>query len=136
MGQQQLLLLVFSIVLVSIAVYIGIDFFGTMMQQRHVDLLVNHGVHIASEAITWRTKGSPFIGGGGTYSDLGTNGMNQLLMSEERLPGTFRITLANGDDLEVTGISNDYPEIGVLITVEGEEITDTNIAYDGSITLP
>ena len=106
------------------------------MQQRHVDLLMNHGVHVASEAITWRTKGSPFLGGGGTYSDLSAEGMEQLLMSEERLPGIFRITRANGDDLEVTGISTDYPDIGILITVVGEEITDTDIAYDGSITMP
>ena len=44
MGQQQLLLLVLSIVIVSMAVYIGIDFFGMMMQQRHADMLVNHAV--------------------------------------------------------------------------------------------
>ena len=135
MGQQQLLLLVLSIVIVSIAVYIGIDFFGVMMQQRHADMLVNHAVHVASEAITWRVKGSPFLGGGGSYSNLGTNGMAQLMMSEERLPGTFQITLANGDDLEVTGVSDDYPQIGVRIVVDEAEITDTIIAYDGSITL-
>ena len=135
MGQQQLLLLVLSIVIVSIAVYIGIDFFGLMMQQRHADMLVNHAVHVASEAITWRVKGSPFLGGGGSYSNLGTNGMAQLMMSEERLPGTFQITLANGDDLEVTGVSDDYPQIGVRIVVDEAEITDTIIAYDGSITL-
>ncbi len=136
MGQQQLLLLVLSIVIVSIAVYIGIDFFGVMMQQRHADMLVNHAVHVASEAITWRVKGSPFLGGGGSYSDLDTNGMAQLLMSEKRLPGTFQITLANGDDLEVTGVSDDFPQIGVRVVVDEAEITETIIAYDGSITLP
>ena len=106
------------------------------MRQRHIDLLVNHGVHIASEAITWRTKGSPFLGGGGSYTDLDTEGMEQLLMSEERMPGTFRITLASGEDLEVTGVSDDFPEVGIRVTVEGEEIVDTEIAHDGSITLP
>ena len=136
MGQQQILLLLLSIVIVSIAVYIGIDFFGTMMQQRHVDLLVNHAIHVASEATTWRSKGTPFLGGGGSYSDLGANGMEQLLMSEERLPGTFEITLANEDDLEVTGVSNDFPHIGVRVVVKETDIVDTVIAYDGSISLP
>ena len=136
MGQQQVLLLALTIVIVSIAVYVGINFFGDMMQQRHVDLLINHGVHIASEAATWRSKSSPFLGGGGSYSDLGTDGMAQLLMSEDRIPGTFRITVASGEDLEVTGVSNDFPEIGIRVIVEGTEIVDTNIAYDGSITLP
>ena len=136
MGQQQILILLLSIVIVSIAVYVGIDFFGTMLRQRHIDLLVNHAVHVASEATTWRSKTTPFLGGGGSYSDLDTNGMEQLLMSEVRLPGTFQITLADGDDLEVTGVSNDFPEIGVRVVVEETDIVDTIIAYDGSISLP
>ncbi len=136
MGQQQILLLVLTIVIVSIAVYIGIDLFGEMIRQRHVDLLVNHAVHIASEATTWRTKGTPFLGGGGSYSDLDTNGMEQLLMNPDRVPGTFQITKAIGDDLEVTGVSNDFPEVGVRIVVEEQDIVDTIIAIDGSITLP
>ena len=136
MGQQQILILVLTIVLVSVAVYIGIDFFGNLMRQRHVDLLVNHGVHIASEAVTWRTKTTPFLGGGGSYSQLDTDGMNQLLMEEQRLPGRFAITRAVGDELEVTGVSNDYPEVGVRVYVEETDIVNTEIAYDGSITLP
>ena len=136
MGQQQILLLVLGIVIVSIAVYIGIAFFGEMLKQRHVDLLVNHAVHVASEAVTWRIKGSPFLGGGDSYSDLDTDGMAKLLMNTDRLPGIFQITKAVGDDLEVTGVSTDFPEVGVRIVVEEQEIVDTIIAYDGSITLP
>ncbi len=136
MGQQQLLLLVLGLVIVSIAVYIGIAFFGEMLKQRHADLLVNHAVHIASEAVTWRIKGTPFLGGGDSYSDLGSEGMAKLLMSTDRLPGTFQITKAVGDDFEVTGVSNDFPEVGVRVVVEEQEIVDTIIAYDGSITLP
>lgn len=136
MGQQQLLLLVLTIVIVSIAVFIGIDFFGEMLRQRHVDLLVNHAVHVASEAVTWRAKGTSSLGGGDSYSDLGTDGMAKLLMAPERVPGTFQITKAIGEDLEVTGVSNDFPEVGVRVVVEEQDIVDTIIAYDGSITLP
>ena len=136
MGQQQILLLVLTIVIVSIAVYIGIAFFGEMLRQRHVDLLVNHAVHVASEAVTWRIKGSTFLGGGESYSDLDTDGMAKLLMAPDRIPGTFEITKAIGDDLEVTGVSNDFPEIGVRVVVEEQDNVDTIIAYDGSITLP
>ena len=32
MGQQQILMLVLAIVIVSLAVYIGIDFFGEMLR--------------------------------------------------------------------------------------------------------
>ena len=136
MGQQQILILVLSIVIVSIATYVGIDLFDTMMQQRHVDLLVSHTVMVASEATAWRLKETPFLGGGGSYLDLDTDGMNTLLMEENRLPGTIQITLATDDELEITAVSNDYPMIGVLTRVEEEDIVETRIAYDGSITLP
>jgi hypothetical protein len=135
-GQQQLLLLVLGIVLVSLAVFMGIIFFNEMMRQRHADLLMNHAMHVASEAITWRTKVSPFLGGGGSYSDLDTDGMEKILMDPVRIPGTFQITKASGDDLEVTGVSNDYAEVGIRVVVKESEITETLIAYDGSITLP
>lgn len=136
MGQQQILLLVLTIIVVGVAIVIGIEMFEQMAKQRHIDLLVNHAVHVASEAITWRTKGSPFLGGGGSYSDLGTDGMNQLLMATVRVPGTFEISKAAGDDLEVEGVSNDFPEIGIRVVVQGTEITSTVIVYDGSITVP
>lgn len=136
MGQQQLLLLVLGIVLVSLAIYMGILFFGEMMRQRHADLLMNHAMHVASEAITWRSKVSPFLGGGGSYSDLDTDGMDKILMDPVRIPGVFQITLATGDDLEITGVSNDYADVGIRVVVKQAEIAETFIAYDGSITLP
>lgn len=136
MGQQQLLLLVLTVVIVGVAVIVGIDMFDEMAKQRHVDLIVNYAVQISSEAVTWRRKASPFLGGGGSYSDLDTNGMEQLIIDEVRVPGTFKITKASGDDLEVTGVSNDFPQIGVRVVVLKDEIVETVVAYDGSITLP
>ena len=62
--------------------------------------------------------------------------MAKLLMDSDRIPGTFQITKAIGDDLEVTGVSTDFPEIGVRVVVEEQDIVDTIIAYDGSIALP
>lgn len=136
MGQQQILILVLTIVIVSIAVYIGIDLFDRTMRQKHIDLLVNHTVMVASEAIAWKTKGSPFLGGGGSYLQLDTDGMNKLLMEEKRLPGTVRITRATVSEVDVVAVSDVYPELGVLTQVVGEEIVETSIVYDGSITLP
>ncbi|MDX1546509.1 MAG: hypothetical protein R3247_05960 [Rhodothermales bacterium] len=136
MGQQQILILVLTIVIVSIAVYIGIDLFDRTMRQKHIDLLVNHTVMVASEAIAWKTKGSPFLGGGGSYLELDTDGMNKLLMTENRLPGTVRITRATVSEVDVVAVSDVYPELGVLTQVVGEEIVETSIVYDGSITLP
>ncbi|MFQ5571845.1 MAG: hypothetical protein ACE5G0_19375 [Rhodothermales bacterium] len=99
-------------------------------------MLVSHTVTVASEAIAWRIKGTPFLGGGGSYADLDTDGMNKLLMAEERLPGTVQITRATDNELDVVAVSNQYPNLGVRTTVVGEEIVATTISYDGDITLP
>lgn len=136
MGQQQVLVLALSIVIVSIATYIGIDLFDTMMKQRHIDLLVNHTVMVAAETTAWRTRETPFLGGGGSYLELDTDGMNLLLMKEERLPGRVQIARATSNEVDIVAVSDHYPELGVLTRVVGDEIVETRIAYDGSITLP
>ena len=136
MGQQQMLLLVLSIVIVSLAVYAGINIFNTSMRQRHADLLMNHAVHAASEAVVWYSKASPFLGGSGSYADLSDEGMAQLYMSQGRPPGTVQITSATKNTLEITAVSNTYEDIGVRVKVEGVDIIESTIAYDGSIALP
>ena len=136
MGQTQLLLIALTIVVVTIAVFIGIELVDQSMQQRHVDLLVNHTVAVASEAIGWRAKHSPYIGGGDSYLKLDIEGMKALLMAEERLPGRIKITRATKDELDIVAVSDQYPDIGVITKVVVEEIVETTIAYDGSITLP
>ena len=136
MGQQQILLLVLTIIVVGVAVVIGIDIFEESAKQRHIDLMMNHAVHVASEAITWKKKESPYLGGGNSYAALATNGMQQLMMADVRLPGTFEISSATVNDLEIEGVSNDYPEVGVRVVVQGLEIVNTVIVYDGSITVP
>lgn len=133
MGQQQVLILTLTIVIVSIAVYIGIDLFGRTSRQAHVDLLLSHAVRISSDAAAWRGKESPFLGGGNSYTSLD---MERLLIDEEMLPGTVRITYAQNDSLVVTAVSHDYPEVGLSVHVSGVDIVETNIVYDGSISLP
>ena len=134
MGQQQILLLVLSIVIVSIAVYAGMSFFGQSMRQKHADLLVNHTVQVASEAVVWYSKASPFLGGGNSYTDLGEDGLEKLAMNEERPPGIVRITSASADALEIIAVSDQFEEIGVRVKIEGTDIVETTIVYDGSIT--
>jgi hypothetical protein len=135
-GQQQLLLLVFGIVAVMLAILMGMIFFEESMQQRHVDLLVSHTTVVASEAIGWRAKHSPYLGGGDSYLKLDAEGMRALLMAEGRMPGILKITRATKDELDIVAVSDQYPELGVMTRVVGEKIVETTIAYDGSITLP
>lgn len=135
MGQTQLLIIALTIVVVTIAVFIGISLVDQSMQQRHIDLLVGHTVTVASEATGWRAKHTPYLGGGDSYLKLDTEGMQALLMAKNRLPGTIDITCATKDELNIVAVSDQYPDLGVLTKVMVEDITETIIAYDGSITI-
>lgn len=136
MGQQQILIMVLTIVIVGLAIYVGVDLWNRSVQQRHVDLLVNHTVMVASEAVAWRSKETPFIGGGGSYEELNVEGMRSMQMAEERLPGTVRIISASVNEVVIVAVSSDFPQLGVRTRVEGTEIVETVIARDGTITLP
>ena len=62
--------------------------------------------------------------------------MATLFLGEETDTGTFQITDATSNKLEITAVSKRYPEIGVRVTVIGDEIVNTEVDYDGGITLP
>ena len=56
MGQQQLLLLVFGIVIVGIAVIVGINAYSENAVNTNSDALFQSALRIASEAQTWKAK--------------------------------------------------------------------------------
>ena len=56
-------------------------------------------------------------------------------MNEKRPPGIVRITFASVDALEIIAVSDEFEEIGVRVKIEGTDIVETTIVYDGSITL-
>lgn len=122
--------------MVGLAFAVAVEAVGSNTRKNHADTLMNDCVYVASQAAAWRSKETPYIGGGGSYVALETDGMNKLLLDEDRLPGTLRITGATANTLEITAVSDIYPEIGVRVRVTGTEITETVIAFDGSITLP
>ena len=135
MGQQQLLLLVISVVLVGFAVMAGFVAAESKFKQSSADTLVEHNLTIASEAVFWKTKRDPFNGGNARYTGLETDGMQTLFLGETTETGTFKITCASASRLEITAVSRRFPEIGARTVVEDYEILSTSIVYDGSIKL-
>ena len=135
MGQQQLLLLVISIVLVGIAVMAGFSAAETKLKQAEVDTLINRNLSIASEAVFWKTKRDPYSGGNASYAGLATDGMQTLFLGEATHNGTFKITHATSSELQITAVSLSHPEVGVRTYVTDYNIDSTAVRYDGTITL-
>lgn len=135
MGQQQLLLLVISMIVVAFAIMAGFSAAETKLRQSQADTLISRNLSIASEAVFWKTKRDPYAGGNASYAGLATDGMQKLFLGESTHNGMFKITLATNSDLEITAVSTSYPEIGVRTFVHEYSIDSTAIAYDGSITI-
>ncbi|NND71637.1 MAG: hypothetical protein HKN43_08660 [Rhodothermales bacterium] len=135
MGQQQLLLLVFGIVIVAVAVIAGMEAFSRKMEQSAADNLVDRNLTIASEAVAWKTKRDPYNGGNASYLGLATDGLEKLFLSPETNNGTFAVTYATVDNIHITGVSNKYPNLGSRTYITNYTIDSTVVAYDSSITL-
>lgn len=70
MGQQQLLLLVFGIIIVGLAVLGGIVAFNENRDKSSRDGLVNDAVRIAAEVQAWSLKTAAFGGGNGAPTNV------------------------------------------------------------------
>jgi len=135
MGQQQLLLLIIGVVLVGLAVVAGMTAFHEASRKDEADSLVSHTLDVATSAYYWKSKNDPFAGGDQSYERLGTDGMAQLAMQRDRMRGLFDITNAWADSIEITAVSYRYPDIGVRVILDQENIRRTTIRFDGTITL-
>ena len=135
MGQQQLLLLVIGVVLVGIAVLGAFTVLERSYNQDEADGLLDRGLVIATNAVYWKTKRDPYNGGNQSYEGLATDGIETLALDTANVRGRFAITAATGNTLEVTGVSDRRPGIGVRVYVRGYDVDSSAISFDGDITL-
>jgi hypothetical protein len=68
MGQQQLLLLILSSIVVSMTTYAGVRLFEIHNQEQNRDRLQMELMHIYNMATEYKMKPKSFAGGGGSYS--------------------------------------------------------------------
>ena len=135
MGQQQLLLLVMGIVIVGVAILAGYAASEISFKQHDADALVNRCLSIAQEAVFWKAKTDPFEGGNASYAGLTEGGFDRLFIGDQTEGGEFKIVTATTDSLVIIAVSKRFPDVGVRVSVAGEEIVDTDIDYNGGITL-
>jgi hypothetical protein len=118
MGQQQLLLLVITSVIVGIALVIGIEVFGSSMAKSNEDSIRHDIIEISSRLQEYYRKPS-ILGGGGhnfpvslNFDDLSYQGDNQTGNTFENSNGTFTLSVES-NVVTITGEGN---ETGVSLT--------------------
>lgn len=129
------MLLVMGIVVVGVAILAGFAAAEISFKQHDADALVNRCLHIAQDAVYWKVKTDPFQGGNASYAGLDSGGFGVLFLGDETERGRFQIVTATADSLVIIGVSKRFPEVGVRVSVAGEEIVDTDIDYNGAIEL-
>ncbi len=96
MGQQQLLLIVLSVIIVGIAVIVGINMFNDQAASSNLDAITSDLVNLASRAQQHFRRPTAMGGGGGSFALLTANaaGLAYLTNQPSNENGTYSIKTA------------------------------------------
>lgn len=125
MGQQQLLLIMLSVIVVGVAIAMGIVIFSTNAIEQKRNEVINECILLASDAQLFFRK--PVAMGGGGKSFSGWNLPPQYITTEA---GSFTRVLVSNQEVKITGTGNEIATDGDLIKVE---ITVTPNEYSTSV---
>lgn len=123
MGQQQILLIVLSVILVGIAVSVGITMFRAQAEQNHYDMIASDLSNLAMQALQYYLR--PTILGGGSNSFWVDENQN-FEKYFDSLPSGFR---ENENATYVVAVVTDQePNDTVLITAESNTYYLDNVS--------
>ncbi len=104
MGQQQLLLIVLSVIIVGIAVVVGINMFGASAASANLEAVSNDLLNLASRAQQFYVKPSSMGGGGNKFSDITLADLTSRPTNDN---GTYSIEGTPAiDNVVIKGIGN------------------------------
>jgi hypothetical protein len=125
MGQQQLLLLILSAVIVGIAIVMGINMFAENAAQANQDAVMQDCLTLASRAQGWFRRPTAIGGGGGDYNGLnatnpGDPGFLALNFDDVNENGDYSMAVqGGGTNLLITGVGTENPDgAGANLTVQ------------------
>ena len=118
MGQQQLLLLVVTAVIVGVAIMIGVDVFGSSMAKANEDSVRKDIIEVSSRLQQYYR--TPSVLGGGnygfpsslTFNNIGYFGDDVSGNTFENANGTYTLNV-DGNTVTINGAGN---EVGVFLT--------------------
>lgn len=126
MGQQQLLLIILSVIVVGTAVVIGIKIFSANAEQANRDALVTNMKHVATLVQKYYKKPKMLFGGGNSYTGVDNSGIIPSGLVDNP-NGVISMTVT---DQEVTILGTG------METVDGNPIQSQMVIIPGSISNP
>jgi hypothetical protein len=129
MGQQQLLLLVLSAIVVGISIVVGINMFGTSAYQANQEAVLQDVITIASKAQEWYRK--PSILGGGNRTFTGIN-LTSLGFPDSTSNGRYQLTNIGAQQFDVNATgqedgNGDGQALTVSVTVFPDSVGNPTV---------
>lgn len=129
MGQQQILLIVLSVILVGVAVAIGISMFRDNAINANRDAIYSDLSNFAANAYKYKMSSANMGGGGGAYTGMTDTHMGTL--SNENAGYAYTVDNANQVTITGTGVQGATPWI-IQCVVDGAGNTTYTITQTGS----
>ncbi len=129
MGQQQLLLIVLSVIIVGIAVVVGINMFGASAASANLEAVTSDLLNLAARAQQYYVKPSGMGGGGNSFVDISIQDLTPKATNEN---GTYSVSSAGtATTVGIQGVGvqdgdGDGTNCTVTVTVFADSIA-TNI---------
>lgn len=104
MGQQQLLLLVLSVIIVGIAIVVGINMFRAQAASSNLDSITNDLADLGSRSQQYYVRPESMGGGGGDFDGMT---MEDLISNADPYindNGQYTLTSATGQQAVITGV--------------------------------
>jgi Tfp pilus assembly protein PilE len=131
MGQQQLLLIVLSVIIVGIAVVVGINMFGASAASANLEAVTNDLLNLAARAQQYYVKPVSMGGGGNSFADIT---IQDLTAKPSNDNGIYSVSVAgNATGVTIQGIGKqDGDGDGTNCTVTIAVQADTLITAVGN----
>ncbi len=102
MGQQQLLLIVLSVIIVGIAVVVGINMFGASAASANLEAVTNDLLNLSARAQQYYVKPVSMGGGGNSFQDIAIGDLTAKPTNDN---GTYSISTAgNANSVTIQGV--------------------------------
>ncbi|MCD6326067.1 hypothetical protein J7M28_00725 [bacterium] len=128
MGQQQLLLIVLSVIIVGIAVVIGLGLFSEGADQANIDQVVQDVLNMGARAQQYYMKPTALGGGGRSFTGIT---VEDIGAGENRNGDTYVVSDADDDGVTITGTcstalqDDDETPVNVVADVTPVDVTTT-----------
>ena len=131
MGQQQLLLIVLSVIIVGIATTVGINMFSASAASSNLESVTNDLLNYASRAQQYYVKPTGLGGGGNSFAGLT---IQDLTAKRSNANGTYSVVSAGATNavLQGNGVQDgdgDETDVQVQVTVFADSISTSILNY-------